>query len=120
MKPLIFTIFGIHFLIISYHDMSLEAITSKVQEMAEAADSLGSSIKFVFTGGEGVVYLDGTSDPNTVSNEDKDADCTISVDIDDFNSMITGDLNPMAAFMSQKLSIDGDMGVAMKLGNLFG
>ena len=100
--------------------MSLEATTAKVKEMAEAADSLGSTIKFVFTGGEGIVYLDGSTDPNTVSNEDKDADCTVNVDMEDFNSMMAGDLNPMAAFMSQKLAIDGDMGVAMKLGNLFG
>ncbi|MEX1362987.1 MAG: SCP2 sterol-binding domain-containing protein [Nannocystaceae bacterium] len=34
--------------------------------------------------------------------------------------MIKGDLDPMAAFSLGKLRIEGDMGVAMKLGGLLG
>jgi putative sterol carrier protein len=30
--------------------------------------------------------------------------------------MIEGDVNPTAAFMQGKLSVDGDMGMAMQLG----
>jgi len=33
--------------------------------------------------------------------------------------LLTGDLNPMTAFMSGKIKVDGDMGVAMKLQKLF-
>jgi putative sterol carrier protein len=32
--------------------------------------------------------------------------------------MISGELNPMAAFMGGKMKVSGDMGVAMKLQNL--
>ena len=32
--------------------------------------------------------------------------------------MMTGDLNPTSAFMSGKLTVDGDMGMAMQLGGL--
>ena len=99
--------------------MSLEAITAKVGEMANAADSLESTIKFVFNGGEGSVFLDGNGEGNTVSNEDKEADCTIGVDFQDFQDMLSGELNPMGAFMGGKLQIEGDMGIAMKLGTLF-
>ena len=100
--------------------MSLDATTAQVAEMATAADALGSTIKFDFNDDPGVVYLDGSSDPNTVSNEDKDADCTVKIDLQDFKDMLSGDLNPMGAFMGGKLKIEGDMGVAMKLSSLFG
>jgi putative sterol carrier protein len=88
--------------------------------MAQAADALGSTIKFVFTSGEGHIYLDGNGAENTVSLDDKEADCIVNVDKGDFDEMISGDLNPMTAFMTGKLKIEGDMGVAMKLGSLFG
>ncbi len=100
--------------------MTLEDLTGKVTEMAANADALGSTLKFMFKGGEGSVFLDGSGAGNVVSNEDKDADCTVNVDIADFAELLSGDLNPMTAFMTGKLAIDGDMGVAMKLGNLSG
>ncbi|MEZ4827217.1 MAG: SCP2 sterol-binding domain-containing protein [Bacteroidia bacterium] len=100
--------------------MTLSDTTAKVARMAEAADSIGSTIKFNFKGGEGVIFLDGSSDPNVVSNEDKDADCTVTIAFSDFNDLLSGSLNPMGAFMTGKLKIDGDMGVAMKLSSLFG
>ena len=40
--------------------------------------------------------------------------------MDDFQALISGNLNPMSAFMSGKIKVDGDMGVAMKLQSLFG
>lgn len=100
--------------------MTLADTTAKVAKLAAAADSIGSTIKFSFKGGEGVVYLDGSSDPNVVSNADQAADCTVTVDFQDFNDLLSGSLNPMGAFMTGKLKIDGDMGVAMKLSSLFG
>lgn len=100
--------------------MSLSDTTAAVEKLAAASDSLGSTVKFAFNGGEGVVYIDGSGDPNVVSNDDKEADCTVNVDLEDFNALLSGDLNPMGAFMSGKLQIDGDMGVAMKLSSLFG
>jgi putative sterol carrier protein len=100
--------------------MSLAATTENVRTMTTAADALNATIKFAFNGGEGVVYIDGSDDPNQVHNEDKAADCTISIDKDDFDNMLAGNLNPMEAFMGGKLKVDGDMGVAMKLTSMFG
>ena len=40
--------------------------------------------------------------------------------LDDFNALLDGSLNPMMAFMSGKFNIEGDMGVAMKLGQIVG
>jgi putative sterol carrier protein len=94
--------------------MSLESATQKVSEnVANAASGLGATVKFAF--GEGVIFIDGTTTPGTVSNEDQDAACTVSMELSDFHDMLNGDLNPMSAFMGGKMRIDGDMSVAMKL-----
>ncbi len=97
--------------------MSIENTTQNVREMAGKSGGFGNTIKFVMD--EGVIYLDGTGEANTVSNEDKDADCTVKVAKEDLDAMLAGDLNPMNAFMGGKLKVDGDMGVAMKLQALF-
>lgn len=99
--------------------MNLETTTAKVKELAETADALGSTIKFTFNDAEGVVFVDGTGDSNLVSNEDKEAECVISLDHDDLTGMMDGTLNPMNAFMMGKLKIEGDMGAAMKLSAMF-
>ncbi|NBR90026.1 MAG: sterol carrier family protein, partial [Rhodobacteraceae bacterium] len=45
-----------------------------------------------------------------------DTDVTLTASADTFESILSGDLNPTAAFMSGKLAVDGDIGMAMKLG----
>ncbi len=73
------------------------------------------SIKFAIEE-EGVIRIaDGA-----ISTEDGDADCTISASLDTFQDMFNGELDPTAAFMTGKIKIDGDMGVAMKLGQMLG
>jgi putative sterol carrier protein len=41
--------------------------------------------------------------------------CTVSATDADFLNIVNGKLNPQMAFMSGKLKIQGDMGLAMKL-----
>jgi putative sterol carrier protein len=62
---------------------------------------------------EGVIMLDGTA--SQVSENDGDADTTIKVTWDDWQAMSEGRLDPMTAFMSGKLKIEGDMSNAMQL-----
>ena len=98
--------------------MSLETATNKVKEMAAASGgSFGSSVKFKFS--EGAILLDDTVSPTAVSNDDGDAECTVSIELDDFMKLLDGDLDPMSAFMGGMMKIDGDMSVAMKLTSLF-
>ena len=42
----------------------------------------------------------------------------ISASAETFKAILDGEENPTAAFMTGKLSVDGDMGAAMKLGTL--
>ena len=76
---------------------------------------LNATLKFDFEG-NGNIYIDGKADPNTVSTENKPADCTITVSLDTFKKMVSRELDGTTAFMQGKLKVAGDMSVAMKLG----
>ena len=63
---------------------------------------------------EGTVMMDSTG----ARAADEDADVTLSADAETFQAILSGDTNPTGAFMSGKLKIDGDMGMAMKLASV--
>ena len=94
--------------------MGLAELTSKIREKVGTNSGLDATVKFDLGDG-GVIFVDGKSSPNAVSNEDKDADCTITISRENFLKLIAGDLDPTTAYMFGKLKIAGSMGVAMKL-----
>jgi len=96
--------------------MTLEQVTEQFRSQAAKAPPMGKTLKFQFD--EGTVFLDLTGDEAQVSNEDKDADCTIKTSIETLEQVRNGDINPMMAVMNGKIKIKGDMGVAMKLQSL--
>ncbi|NIZ15184.1 SCP2 sterol-binding domain-containing protein [Phaeobacter sp. HF9A] len=73
-------------------------------------DGFDASAKFDITG-LGAIVLDA----NGARVADEETDVTLTADADTFQEILSGELNPTAAFMGGKLTIDGDMGVAMKL-----
>ena len=77
----------------------------------------GKTVKLDFGGDEGVILMDGAN--NLVSDSDAAADTTIKVSWDDFQSLASGALDGMTAFMTGKLKIDGDMGNAMQMQSIF-
>lgn len=94
--------------------MSLQQLTEGLRDRVGEDCGLGASVKWDF--GDGTfLLLDASQVPNVVSNDDSDADCTLKISIDDFTAMIEGELDGTAAFMTGKLKIEGDMGIAMKL-----
>jgi putative sterol carrier protein len=46
--------------------------------------------------------------------------CTVTVAENDFLDMVTGKLNGQMAFLTGKLKVAGDMGLALKLGSFIG
>lgn len=96
--------------------MTFAEYTEQVTKAASTAPSLGKSIKLQLD--EGVIHIDLTGDAAVVTNEDKEANTTIISTIDSLEKMRKGDLNPMMAMMTQKVKIEGDMGLAMKLQSL--
>ncbi|MBV6639529.1 MAG: SCP2 sterol-binding domain-containing protein [Cyclobacteriaceae bacterium] len=99
--------------------MTLEEATAKVSKMAEThGGKFGSKVNFNFKG-EGTVHLDDTVSPAKVILEDAEAPCTLVMELDNFEKLLKGDLNPMMAFMTGKMKVEGDKAVAMKLASLF-
>ncbi|WP_425038319.1 SCP2 sterol-binding domain-containing protein [Primorskyibacter sp. S187A] len=64
--------------------------------------------------GEGAVMID----EDGARAGDEEADVTLSADAETFQGILEGDVNPTGAFMTGKLKVDGDMGLAMKLGTV--
>jgi len=77
---------------------------------AKLGGDFDGSAKFVIPE-EGTIMLDAAG----ARAGDDDADVTMTADADTFRDIIEGELNPTTAFMSGRLTIDGDMGTAMKL-----
>ena len=59
-------------------------------------------------------------DNNEVTDEDAEASCTITTDMDTFKGMYDKSVSPQAAFMTGKIKIAGDMGIALKLQSVIG
>jgi putative sterol carrier protein len=90
----------------------IEAAVKALNEKM-GSDGFDGSAKFVIEG-EGSIVMDSDG----ARAADEDTDVTLSADADTFESILAGDLDPTAAFMSGRLSVDGDMGMAMKLGSV--
>ncbi len=80
-----------------------------LNEKVANADFSGTA-KFEIEG-EGAVIIDATG----ARASDDDADVTLTANVDTFQGIMSGDTNPTSAFMTGKLKVDGDMGMAMKL-----
>ena len=69
-------------------------------------------------GPEGVILLDARKRPNRVTNEDGPADCTLTMSLQTFQKLVSGEIDGPSAFMEGKVKVAGDMSVAMKVGPL--
>ena len=92
-----------------------DVVTKAVDALNEkmAGRPFDGSAKFVIEG-EGAVIID----KNGAHAGDEDTEVTLTADSDTFESILSGDLDATAAFMTGKLTVDGDMGLAMKLGSV--
>lgn len=78
-----------------------------------AGDGFDGVAKFVFEG-EGSLVID----PSGARVSDDEAEVTLTASADVFKAILDGDLNPTAAFMTGRLSVDGNMGMALKLSSI--
>ena len=94
--------------------MDLQACTEAIRTKVGDSSGLNATLKFD-CGADGVVFIDGKSAPNTVSNSPADADCTVAITLENLAALMTGELEPTTGFMMGKFKVSGDMSVAMKL-----
>jgi putative sterol carrier protein len=95
-----------------------------MSEMIDAAvNALNAKLSSGFDGvakfvilGEGAIMLDADG----VRAGDEEAEVTLTAEADVFRAILDGDMNATAAFMQGKLSVDGNMGLAMKIGSVLG
>lgn len=85
------------------------------QEMRDkvAASDFDRVMKFD-CGEDGFVIIN----KREVTREDMEADCTITLSRKNLEKLVNGKLNPMNAFLSGKIKVEGDMSVAMQLQTL--
>lgn len=89
-----------------------DVVTAAVAALNEKVSGrFAGKAKFVIAG-EGSLIMD----EGGARVGDDDADVTLTADADTFQGILSGNVNPTAAFMTGKLTVDGDMGMAMQLG----
>ena len=90
-------------------DQAIKALNKKLGH-----NGFDGIAKFSITN-EGSVIIDG----NGARISDAHADVTLSASAEVFQEIMEGNQSPTKAFMTGKLSIDGDIAIAIKLaGNL--
>jgi putative sterol carrier protein len=88
-----------------------KVVEGAVAALNEKAKGFDGVAKFVIEG-EGAIMID----ENGARAGDDDAEVTLTASRETFEGILSGDVNPTTAFMTGKLSLDGSMAVAMKLG----
>ena len=77
---------------------------------AKMANGFAGSAKIIIKE-EGAILLDASG----ARAGDGDADVTLTASAETFKGILDGNVNPTAAYMIGKLSVDGNMGLAIQL-----
>ena len=95
-------------------------IPERLQKRAEKIATINTIYQFDITGDNGGQWVvDLTQAGGVVSaGTNPAAKCTVTMDSAKFSDLIEGKLNPQMAFITGKLKVKGDMGLALKLGSI--
>jgi len=97
--------------------MTLDDATQAMKGLFDGKDSgIGRTLKLDF-GGDGVVFIDAKNAPNSVSNENREADTTLVISLANFGRLRSGELQGQQAFMTGELKVEGDLMGAMAFGS---
>jgi len=98
---------------------TFDAMASRFR--AEKASGVNATIQYDISGDQGgtwhAVIKDGACTVNTGAAANPNL--TLGMSAQDWLDMVGGKLSGQMAFMSGKLKLKGDMGLAMKIGSMF-
>ena len=85
----------------------------------DKATEIGAVYQFKLTGDGACEYVVDLKTPEIREGVEDDAQCVVTIDATDFVDMVTGKVQGQQLFMIGKLLIEGDMGVALRLQQVF-
>ena len=97
--------------------MTIDQIEAQMKARAMNFTGLGALVKFDLGGGD-TLFIDGRATPPVVSRTGGAPDTTLTISGDNLVKLAEGKLAPTLAFMTGKLKVSGNMGIAMKLANM--
>ncbi|NOZ85881.1 MAG: SCP2 sterol-binding domain-containing protein [Deltaproteobacteria bacterium] len=98
-------------------------IPENLTKNAEKLSGINAMYQFIITGdqgGEWVVDLTKPDGGEVREGKDDAAQCTLTISDQNFVDLYTGKLNGQMAFMTGKLKVAGNIGLALKLQNIMG
>jgi len=95
----------------------VDTLVSAIEDKAGALKSLGYKVRFDLADG-GSILVDATGGRVAVSTEGGEADTVLKLNADNLLKLVEGRLNPMVAFSTGRLKVQGSQGVALKLAGL--
>ena len=88
-------------------------IRAELAANVKKIDPLGKLLKFNLD--DNYILIDGTNGDNRVSDENIDANCTITMSIDTYLKLQRKEIKPFIATLKGQLKVKGDIGLAQKL-----
>ena len=103
--------------------MTFNDLVVKVRKMADKVDVSDKpflAVQVNITGKESGVFYVEVKDGriNVEPYEYIDRNCAFTISLTDFNKLIDGKLDPMLAFTTGKLKVDGDLGKALEFSKI--
>lgn len=96
-----------------------EKVERKLKERSSEFTELGAVYKFVLNGPDGGTWIvDLRQESFGVREAEEEAQCTFKASDQNFISLVTGKLRPESALLTGKVKLAGDIGLAMKFGEL--
>ena len=99
---------------------TVEDLIANMQAKAGNLKRLGYRVRFDLTDTGESILVDGTAGAADISEASSadEADTVLMLTADNMARLIAGKLNPMLAFTTGKLKVEGSKGVAMKMASL--
>jgi len=100
---------------------SVREFFETLPEKIPAEKTAGVTNSWLFDITDAGIWLVDVDDGKIVVTEgEAHADARIAMSEETFRKLVARELNPMKAFMTRKIKVDGNMAVATKLGKILG